>query len=72
MATTEKKPRDYLMEMKVGPDGAILVSPDVANAFRIAASNLKMQGLRFKTRAIMPNADPAFPGQCGLKIVRVK
>ena len=72
MTEVEKKPKEYLMEMGIGPDYAILVAPDKANTFRTTASMLKMQGLRFKTRVIAPGADEGWPGQSGLKIVRVK
>ncbi len=49
---TEKKPRDYLDELEVGFDNGIKVSPDQVNAFRQAATLMKMHGKRFKTKLV--------------------
>lgn len=72
MSEPEKKPKQYLMEMGIGPDNATLIPPGMANTYRTTASMLKMQGMKFKTRAIAPGADDRWPGLSGLVITRVK
>lgn len=70
--SSDLKPKDTLMEMPVGPDGAIQVTPDVADSFRTAASRLKMNGLKFKTRMISPGSERDAIGCGGMIITRVK
>lgn len=72
MTDDVKKPKEYLMEMGIGPDHVILVSPDKANTYKTSATMLKMHGLRFKTKVIAPGSDERFPGMAGLRIMRVK
>jgi len=49
-AELPQKPRQYLEELEIGFDHGIVVPADHVDAFRIAASRLKMRGMKFKSR----------------------
>jgi hypothetical protein len=72
LMSTEVNPKEYLMSMQIGPDGAVQVAPHVADSFRTAASRLKMHGLKFKTRMVAPGSPSDQTGTGGMIITRVK
>lgn len=45
-----RKPREYLEDLEIGFDNGITVPADHVDAFRIAASRLKMRGMKFRSK----------------------
>lgn len=54
---TEKKPREYLDDLEVGYENGIRVAPEQVNAFRQAATLMKMQGKKFRTKLVEGGMD---------------